>query len=432
MDDRAENEIEIIFDAAQKIGFDDAEIFISIEKHRRARMDHLTAVSTALCEDCTVIFRGIYKGRMGVAMCNSLERKNMLDMVEKASHTALKSSSVVCFPPSREYPPAGGHKTNPPDMDELVELLKHGASCVKDTIFLDSLETGYNETTKMVANTQGVSVSHTSAFHYGTAVMANRENASLPPLYDSYICRDRAPVEEMVNTLSTMVGALHRKAAPAKRRIMVAPGFVSGIQNVFVPAILGIMYHTRESPLIEKKGKKVISEKLTILDDGNTQKGMPSCPFDDEGSPSRRTEVFSSGVFTSFLWDYALGSRYGEESTGNGIRSLNTGEIKIAPTVLIFQEGPRKYRDLLSEADCFLPTLDVLYYEAETGNFSCTVNTPLAVEEGAFVGRCQALHITDNVYHFLSAVLEASKEVKILPCLMSPYLLMDGTSIHFS
>ena len=48
-------------------------------------------------------------------------------------------------------------------------------------------------------------------------------------------------------------------------------------------------------------GEQVGSELFTLVDDGTNIEGPGAAPFDDEGCPSGRTELFTKGVLNGFL-----------------------------------------------------------------------------------------------------------------------------------
>jgi len=55
------------------------------------------------------------------------------------------------------------------------------------------------------------------------------------------------------------------------------------------------------SPLSKKLGQQIFDERLTIVDDATRHGGFNTHPFDDEGTPSQRTEIIKNGHLQSFL-----------------------------------------------------------------------------------------------------------------------------------
>ncbi len=73
--------------------------------------------------------------------------------------------------------------------------------------------------------------------------------------------------------------------------------------------------------LCGKLGERIGREGLSLIDDGTLEGGLKSAGFDDEGVPTRRTEVIRDGVLSSYIHNHYTASKEGIESTGNAVRS---------------------------------------------------------------------------------------------------------------
>ena len=74
--------------------------------------------------------------------------------------------------------------------------------------------------------------------------------------------------------------------------------------NIFGNVLSGantIMMITGMSCLKDKLGKQVFPEHISVVDDPLVKGGLNSRPFDDEGTPSEKTEVISDGIFTDMI-----------------------------------------------------------------------------------------------------------------------------------
>ncbi len=69
-----------------------------------------------------------------------------------------------------------------------------------------------------------------------------------------------------------------------------------------------------------KKGQKVASALVTVVDDSTLPGRRGSFRFDDEGIPSERTVLVEKGLLVNFLYDRLSAMRDGVASTGNGRR----------------------------------------------------------------------------------------------------------------
>jgi TldD protein len=86
--------------------------------------------------------------------------------------------------------------------------------------------------------------------------------------------------------------------------------------------------HPLEADAVDKEasvyrgliGTKCSSELINGVDDATIRNGWGSYDFDDEGTPSQRTVLFTDGVLQGFLQDKIRAARMGAEVTGNARR----------------------------------------------------------------------------------------------------------------
>ena len=69
--------------------------------------------------------------------------------------------------------------------------------------------------------------------------------------------------------------------------------------------------------LTDKLGQKIMSEKVTIIDDPLLDESINKEPFDAEGVATQKKEVVSDGVFNLFLHNLKTAKVFGAEPTGN-------------------------------------------------------------------------------------------------------------------
>ena len=71
---------------------------------------------------------------------------------------------------------------------------------------------------------------------------------------------------------------------------------------------------------IDDFGKKILSEKLTIIDDPNglNRMGYRIAEFDDEGTECKRTTLINDGKLLNFICDQRSSAKLNISPTGNG------------------------------------------------------------------------------------------------------------------
>ena len=93
-------------------------------------------------------------------------------------------------------------------------------------------------------------------------------------------------------------------------------------------------------------GQKVANEALTLIDDATIPGLFGSCPFDDEGVPSRRTVVIENGVLKSWLLNSYTARKLGLRTTGNASRGI-TGNAGVGNGNLYIEAGAASPDDMI-------------------------------------------------------------------------------------
>jgi TldD protein len=71
------------------------------------------------------------------------------------------------------------------------------------------------------------------------------------------------------------------------------------------------------SVLIDKFGKKIASDVVTLYDDGTVEGAFGSFKYDDEGVPAQKTLLVKDGVVVGFMHNRETASKFNAEPTGN-------------------------------------------------------------------------------------------------------------------
>lgn len=71
------------------------------------------------------------------------------------------------------------------------------------------------------------------------------------------------------------------------------------------------------SVLIDKLGKKIGSEKVTVYDDGTLDGAFGSFKYDDEGVPAQKTTIIKNGELVGLMHNRETAQKLGTQPTGN-------------------------------------------------------------------------------------------------------------------
>ncbi len=133
--------------------------------------------------------------------------------------------------------------------------------------------------------------------------------------------RDR-PEVMAENAAARAVEMLKARPSPSGMMPVVMAGEAGG---TMVHEACG---HGLEADLVQKglsvyvgrKGQRVASESVTVVDDATLRDRYGSYSFDDEGVPARKVTLIENGVLRDFLYDRLTASKDGIDSNGHGRR----------------------------------------------------------------------------------------------------------------
>lgn len=196
------------------------------------------------------------------------------------------------------------------------------------------------------------------------------------------------------------------------------------------------------SPVGEKLGQKLFSEKITIRDDAKMPLGCNSYAFDDEGTPAQDTVIYKEGVLKNFLVSCGQSKKLGMKPTGNAQkRTLFSKEIEDSPSVFdsnIIIEGHSIPDDAIIggiKRGLFITGV----MGAHTGNinqgdFSMNISSGFLIENGKMVGKIKGAMIAGNIYDLFQKVEAIGTEKEVMRSIFytmgySPMVLFSEANI---
>ncbi|MDP9237250.1 MAG: TldD/PmbA family protein [Chloroflexota bacterium] len=108
---------------------------------------------------------------------------------------------------------------------------------------------------------------------------------------------------------------------PGRYEVILEPYAVVDLLDFFSYLSFGALpFVEKRSFMAGRLGERVMSENISIWDDGLSADGMPM-PFDYEGAPKQRVSLIDRGIAKSVVWDsYYAGKQGGEaRSTGHAL-----------------------------------------------------------------------------------------------------------------
>jgi PmbA protein len=181
------------------------------------------------------------------------------------------------------------------------------------------------------------------------------------------------------------------------------------------------------SPWSDRLGEQVIATEVTLFQQPDA--GPFSCPFDDEGSPTRPLFFIQNGILQLFYTDRTTGRLLGSGTTGNGFRPSMGSYPTPGLFNLLIKPGSRSLSDLIACLDDGLIVDQMLGGGGGiSGDFSVNVDLGYRVQKGQVIGRVKDTMVSGNVYTALKQLLELGGDVDWNGSCFTPSLIVEGLS----
>jgi PmbA protein len=193
-------------------------------------------------------------------------------------------------------------------------------------------------------------------------------------------------------------------------------------------ALNGKQVVERASPWSDRLAQAVTSSALTISQQPNA--GPFSCPFDDEGTPTRPITFIQDGVLQLFYTDRSIGRALSSGTTGNGFRP----GLGSYPTPGLFnfviQPGEKSLSELIATLDSGIIVDQMLGGGAGiSGDFSVNIDLGFWVENGEVMGRVKDTMVAGNVYTALKNLVELGGDAEWNGSCYTPSVIVEGLSV---
>lgn len=182
------------------------------------------------------------------------------------------------------------------------------------------------------------------------------------------------------------------------------------------------------SPWSDRLGQLVTSEDITLRQEPNA--GPFSCPFDDEGTPTRPITFIDRGVLQLFYADRTTGKLLGSGTTGNGFRPGLGSYPNPGLFNLLIPQGTKSFSELIASLKEGLVLDQMLGGGAGiSGEFSINVDLGYRIQNGQIVGRVKDTMIAGNVYTALKNLVELGGDADWNGSCHTPSLIVEGVSV---
>ncbi len=209
-------------------------------------------------------------------------------------------------------------------------------------------------------------------------------------------------------TAKEALAALKATAAPSGHLTVISDPMVTGL---LAHEVIGHAAEADEvvkgrSFLSGKVGKTVASPLVSLADDGSVPYAHGSVPFDDEGSPSGRTDIIRDGVYSGYINDLVTANAMGVTPSGNG-RAQDFGRRTwVRMTNTFIEPGGSSLDEIVAETkDGILCDKMVNGMEDPVGGgFEAKVLRGFIIKDGEVKGQVRSFTLTGQALEILRTV----------------------------
>jgi PmbA protein len=286
-----------------------------------------------------------------------------------------------------------------------------------------------------IASTEGVRAEYRGTGCWAVVVTLAEQDGDTQTGFSYRIARrldeldHEGVVAEAVERAARMLGAT--KPTTARLPVLLDPVAASSFLGVLSDGLSAEAVQKQRSLFGPLVGEQVASDAFSIVDDGRLLDGPDAAPFDGEGVPTGRTELFTSGVLNGFLHNTYTARRGDTRSTGNAVRGYRSSP-GVGTTNLFVPPGDRSLEQLLREAEGGVLVQDVTGVHSGanpiSGEFSVGA-TGLRISGGALGEPVREMTIASTVPEMLRSVVALGSELRWFSSVGVPFVLLGEMTL---
>ncbi|MBW2730915.1 MAG: TldD/PmbA family protein [Deltaproteobacteria bacterium] len=324
-----------VLEAALMHGGDHADLYFQQRTSQSIALEDHEVRRASLGEDLGVGVRVVHGDATGLAFCESLDEKALIEAARVASGIARGGSPRAPRPfedvalESRYALLRGWEEVSTEERLPLLESLDTSISAQDPRIIKVSVSLRDSANHVMIVDAEG-----RKAYDYRPMVVCSascvvehegrrEENSTSISGREGIESFDEARLHEMADRLvaRTLVLLEAERPPPGELPVVLA----AGAAGILLHEAIG---HGMEADF-NRKGTSIYSDAVgeaiapafvSVVDDG-TQEGLRGAlNVDDEGYPAQRTVLVEDGILRGYLHDVISARHYGLAPTGNGRR----------------------------------------------------------------------------------------------------------------
>ncbi len=378
--------------------------------------------------------RVIKDGKVGLAhTCNLLDPQALTDQAVTSAANGMAVNIKLPF--TKDLPKVEGYDPSIEKMDKK-ELIAEGERLVQYVKTRSqgqfNLDYGYSTSRMGIMNSAGTDLSQKDStfWVYGQMIFPGTGSG----LFEFRTGKGYVPLTEaMLDEMLELFRISENQIVPPTGALPVifTDMTLSALLSRFFTAASPVNIYNKVSPLCDRYGEKIFSEKISIRQDPFDPE-LSISTFDSEGTPTQRMDYVEKGVFKAIPTDLNYAQKLGLEPTGNGFRPSFEYQPSAQPFNLSLETGAQSMKEMIASLDKGIIVQSLMGAHSGNilnGDYSVGVSTGFYIEKGVILGRVKDCMLSGNAYDTLSKVTEVESIAHNLGSRKFPGILCDGISV---
>ena len=432
---------EAVLRLAKAAGASDAEVYQRATRtlSADARKSSMEAIESSLTFGFCL--RVIKDGHAGFSYSNNPSdiESVVKDALSSAGYTEPDEHLVILAP----EPPVAGLDTFDPDVEAMTSERALDLACRTEAACMGAdprmtkirkASASFSSSETRITNSRGLMASYRSTAA-SASIMAVAEEAAEGQVGWEYALSRRlrevdfeAVGRDAARRALELLGA--RRMTACKSPVLLDRSVAVDFLGVFASMLSSESVQKGKSLLKGKLGQRVAGQSISIVDDALLPSSPGLRPFDDEGSPARRTVLVREGVLEGYMYNAHTASKEGRRTTGNAVRGGYMSPPTVGPLSL-YIEPSSAAPDLFALMGTGLYVTDVMGMhtaDAISGDFSVGASG-LWIEGGRAAYPVKEAVISGNILGFFNGAEALGRDLRFYGRMGSPSILFGPTDI---
>lgn len=432
------------FDLAKEKGIEALELYIDKKYALSFSIFHSEVDSYSLEDAQSLSARGIYKGKIGYATTEKIDKSApdfIINQVIDNAKAVDKDDPAIIYEGSPKYRRANVYN---PDirnlaidkkMDNLYEIEKKLKEADPRISEVEGVSYSESDEEVLLINSHGLKLKGKSNYFYYYASVMVRDGEATRTAYKIHLSKDPSDfvIDEFVKVIvDEALAKIGATPVPSKKYpIVLAPRVASSLLGAYLGSADAEQVQKKSSLLAGKLHQLVASKKLTVSEAPLT-KNCFFRYFDDEGVATYNKIIINKGMLETYFYNLLTAAKDGVKTTGNGYR-LGGGRIGTSHVNLIVKPGRKTFDQMISKIKegIFIKEVQGLHsgMNAQSGNFSLQASGHL-IQDGKIVRPVNLITVAGNLKDLFMDVSDVANDSELqLSSINTPSMLIKKLAI---